>query len=55
MKDMKFLLDNMQENYVKHEKNIDENMLKVKKKCERYQKILPDNTCYDECYCCQGT
>ena len=39
---------------MKHEKETDENMLKLKKKCERYQKMLPDNICYDECYGCHG-
>ena len=45
---MHLLLEYMQENYLKHEKETDEKMLKLKKKCERYQKMLPDNICCDK-------
>ena len=53
MKDLKIVLGSMQENYVNYEKETDEKMLKLKKIFERYQKMLPDNICYDECYCCR--
>ena len=49
-----YVLEYMQENYVKQEKETDEKILKLKKKCKRYQKMLPDNICYDKCYGCHG-
>ena len=49
-----YVLEYMQENYMKQEKETDEKMLKLKKKCECYQKMLPDNVCYDKCYGCHG-
>ena len=54
MKDLKIVLEYMQENYVDHEKETDEKMEKLKKRCDCYEKMLPENICYNEYFYCHG-
>ena len=45
----------IEEEYGDHEIKTDEKMEKLKKRCDRYEKMLPNNICYEGCYYCYGT